>query len=144
MFFFFKQKTAYEMLRSLVGSEMCIRDRRNRLVPINRRYPLAVLLAACRAYTERTHRRLSFEYALMRGINDRQEHAQRLALITKGMLCHVNLIPLNPVRGSAYQPSTKADTEAFLDTLQLAGIRSTTRPPLRVAINLASRHVRKP
>ncbi|MFZ1552074.1 MAG: 23S rRNA (adenine(2503)-C(2))-methyltransferase RlmN [Anaerolineae bacterium] len=116
---------------------------RNRLVPINRRYPLAVLLAACRAYTERTHRRLSFEYALMRGINDRQEHAQRLALITKGMLCHVNLIPLNPVRGSAYQPSTKADTEAFLDTLQQAGISSTLRLRRGVDINAGCGQLRQ-
>ena len=59
---------------------------RNTLVPINKRYPLGVLLTACRNYTERTHRRLSFEYALMRGINDKPEHAQRLARIVHGML----------------------------------------------------------
>ena len=79
----------------------------------------------------------------MRGINDRQEHAQRLALITKGMLCHVNLIPLNPVRGSAYQPSTKADTEAFLDTLQQAGISSTLRLRRGVDINAGCGQLRQ-
>ncbi len=116
---------------------------RNTLTPINKRYPLAVLLAACRTYTESTHRRLSFEYALMRGINDKPEHAQRLARLVQGMLCHVNLIPLNPVRGSAFQPSTKVDTEAFLNTLQQAGISATLRLRRGVEINAGCGQLRQ-
>ena len=116
---------------------------RNTLVPINKRYPLAVLLTACRNYTERTHRRLSFEYALMRGINDKPEHAKRLAQIAHGMLCHINLIPLNPVRGSAFQPSTKADTEAFLNILQQAGISATLRLRRGVEINAGCGQLRQ-
>lgn len=116
---------------------------RNTLAPINKRYPLAVLLAACRAYTDRTHRRLSFEYALMRGINDRAEHAQRLARILQGMLCHVNLIPLNPVRGSAFQPSSKADTDAFLAILEQAGISATLRLRRGVEINAGCGQLRQ-
>ncbi len=116
---------------------------RNTLAPINKRYPLAVLLAACRAYTERTHRRLSFEYALMRGVNDRAEHAQRLAHILQGMLCHVNLIPLNPVQGSAFQPSRKADTDAFLAILEQAGISATLRLRRGVEINAGCGQLRQ-
>ncbi|HEU0114989.1 MAG TPA: 23S rRNA (adenine(2503)-C(2))-methyltransferase RlmN, partial [Thermomicrobiales bacterium] len=69
---------------------------RDRLVPINRRYPIAALLAACRAYIAKTGRRVSFEYALMKGINDSDEIARELAALLRGMLCHVNIIPLNP------------------------------------------------
>ena len=78
---------------------------RDKLVPINRRYPLSQLMATCRHYSERTGRRISFEYALINGINDSVEQARRLAQLLDGLLCHVNLIPLNPVAESPYQPS---------------------------------------
>ncbi|MCD6291471.1 MAG: 23S rRNA (adenine(2503)-C(2))-methyltransferase RlmN, partial [Anaerolineae bacterium] len=91
---------------------------RDVLVPINRRYPLRELMAACRRYVERTHRRVTFEYALMAGVNDRLEHADELASLLRGLLSHVNLIPLNPVAGSPYQPSTREDARAFLERLQ--------------------------
>ncbi len=100
---------------------------RDQLVPINRRYPLAELLAACRRYVEKTHRRVTFEYALMAGINDRPEHAEELARLVQGLLCHINLIPLNPVEGSPYQPSSKQDTEAFVTILRRHGIPVTVR-----------------
>src|SRR3712207_1056187 len=69
---------------------------RDRLVPLNKRYPIVDLLAACRRYTARTGRRVSFEYALMKGINDSDEIAHEPAALLRGTLCHVNLIPLNP------------------------------------------------
>ncbi len=100
---------------------------RDRLTPINRRYPLAALMDACRAYTERTHRRISFEYALMRSVNDQPEHAQSLARLLQGMLCHVNLIPLNPAPGSVYRPSRPADVELFMEILRAAGVTTTLR-----------------
>jgi 23S rRNA (adenine2503-C2)-methyltransferase len=100
---------------------------RDQLVPINRRYPLSELMAACRHYVERTHRRITFEYALMAGINDQPEHAKELAQLLKGLLCHVNLIPLNPVQGSPYQPSSKRDALAFQRILEQQGISVTMR-----------------
>ncbi len=70
---------------------------RNRLMPVAAAYPLPDLMKACREYTNQTHRRITFEYALIDGVNDRPEHAEALAKLLKGMLCHVNLIPLNHV-----------------------------------------------
>lgn len=97
------------------------------LVPINHRYPLAEVMAACRRYVAHTHRRISFEYALMRGINDSRELAGELSTLLKGLLCHVNLIPLNPVAGSAYQPSRREDVDAFVAELRSHGIPVTLR-----------------
>ncbi|MFM9106252.1 MAG: 23S rRNA (adenine(2503)-C(2))-methyltransferase RlmN [Chloroflexota bacterium] len=102
-------------------------DLRGRLVPINRRYPVADLIAACRRYTERTGRRVSFEYALMRGINDSDETARALADLLRGMLCHVNIIPLNPVDVLPYERPDPAGIERFAATVRAAGIPATVR-----------------
>lgn len=100
---------------------------RDQLVPINRRYPLAELMAACRHYVERTGKRISFEYALMDGVNDSLEQARQLAGLLEGLLCHVNLIPLNPVADSPYQPSPKERVLAFEAELRRLGIPTTLR-----------------
>jgi 23S rRNA (adenine2503-C2)-methyltransferase len=97
------------------------------LVPINQRYPIAEVIAACRRYVTRTHRRISFEYAMMRGINDSPGLAEELATLLQGMLCHVNLIPLNPVVGSPFQPSRREDLDAFVAILQQRGLPTTLR-----------------
>ncbi|HSN77056.1 MAG TPA: 23S rRNA (adenine(2503)-C(2))-methyltransferase RlmN [Anaerolineae bacterium] len=97
------------------------------LVPINQRYPIAEVIAACRRYVTRTHRRISFEYAMMRGINDSPALAEELATLLHGLLCHVNLIPLNPVVGSPFQPSRREDVDAFVAILQRRGIPTTLR-----------------
>ena len=97
------------------------------LVPINQRYPIADLLAACRRYVARTHRRISFEYAMMAGINDSPALAEELAALLQGLLCHVNLIPLNPVVGSSFQPSRREDVDAFVAILERRGIPTTLR-----------------
>lgn len=97
------------------------------LVPINQRYPIAELIAACRRYVARTHRRISFEYAMMAGINDTPALAAELAALLHGLLCHVNLIPLNPVVGSPFQPSRRADVDAFVAILEAHGIPTTLR-----------------
>jgi 23S rRNA (adenine2503-C2)-methyltransferase len=83
------------------------------MLPINKRYPLEVLIPACRAYTTATHRRLSFEWALIENVNDTPEQARALALLIKSMLCHVNLIPLNPTQGYAGAASTRERIAAF-------------------------------
>lgn len=116
---------------------------RNQLVPINRRYPLGALLAACRRYVARTHRRITIEYALMQGINDQPQHAQALAQLLRGLLCHVNLIPLNPVAGSPFQPSTRLDTQVFVDTLRTAGIPTTLRLRRGIEINAGCGQLRQ-
>jgi 23S rRNA (adenine2503-C2)-methyltransferase len=100
---------------------------RSQLVPIDRRYPLAELMAAVRDYVARTHRRVTFEYALMNGINDTAALAREMAGLLRGLLCHVNLIPLNPVAGSPYQPSTPEQAATFQAILEQSGIPTTMR-----------------
>ena len=100
---------------------------RNKLVPINRRYPLDELMDAVREYIRLTNRRVTFEYALMRGINDDLRQADLLADLLSGLLAHVNLIPLNPVPGSPFQPSKPERARAFLDRLRKRGISATMR-----------------
>ncbi len=102
-------------------------DLRNELVPINRRYPLADLMDAVRYYIQRTHRRVTFEYALMRDVNDSPEHARALVRLLRGVLAHVNLIPMNPVEGTPFQPSTRRDTVRFARLVEEAGIPVTVR-----------------
>jgi 23S rRNA (adenine2503-C2)-methyltransferase len=97
------------------------------LAPINHRYPIAEVMAACRRYVARTRRRISFEYAMMAGINDSPALAEELASLLQGLLCHVNLIPLNPVVGSPFQPSRRADVDAFVAILEARGIPTTLR-----------------
>lgn len=100
---------------------------RGRLVPINRRYPIRELLAAVDRYTTRTGRRVSFEYALMAGINDSDEIAHELGALLRGRLCHVNLIPLNPVDVLPYERPDAAGIERFASTLRSHGIATTVR-----------------
>jgi len=100
---------------------------RNRLVPVNQRYPLADLMAAVREYAQVTRRRVTFEYALIDGLNDTFQQATQLVSLLQGMLCHVNLIPLNPTLGSLLKPSPAAQVHAFRDLLLDAGIPTTVR-----------------
>jgi 23S rRNA (adenine2503-C2)-methyltransferase len=102
-------------------------DLRSRLVPINRRYPLADLMTAVRRYIDKTGRRVSFEYALMKGINDSDEIALALAVRLRGTLCHVNIIPLNPVDVLPFERPDKAGIDRFAAALRDAGIPTTVR-----------------
>ena len=102
-------------------------DLRTRLVPLNRRYPIATLIEAIDRYIARTGRRVSFEYALMRGINDSDETASELAALLRGRLCHVNIIPLNPVDVLPYERPEAAGIEAFAGILRTAGVPTTVR-----------------
>ncbi len=100
---------------------------RSQMVPINKRYPLAQLMAACRAYMDKTHRRLSYEYALIEGVNDAPEQAEELARLLRGQLCHVNLIPLNPVKDTGFERSTRDRIRRFQDGLTYYNIPNTVR-----------------
>lgn len=100
---------------------------RSSMLPVNRRYPIEVLMAACRAYTAATHRRISFEWALIENVNDTPEQAQALAQLIRGMLCHVNLIPLNSTHGFAGSASTRERIAAFRAVLDAARIPNSLR-----------------
>lgn len=100
---------------------------RDTLVPLNRRYPLGQLMAACRDYVQNTGRRVTFEYALMEGVNDSLEQARQLGRLLQGLTCHVNLIPLNPIAGSPYQPSSRQVALAFQKELEQQGVTTTLR-----------------
>ena len=100
---------------------------RGEMMPVNRRWPIAELIDAAREYTERTHRRISFEYALIAEKNSSIEHAQALGQLLRGMLCHVNLIPLNNVPGSPLKPPTPEEVRRFREELERAGIPCTVR-----------------
>lgn len=100
---------------------------RDRLVPINRKYPLARLVEACREYVERTGRRVTFEYAMIADHNDAPAQADELAGLLRGLLCHVNLIPVNPVPGLPYQPSPRERILAFERRLRQLGVNATLR-----------------
>jgi 23S rRNA (adenine2503-C2)-methyltransferase len=100
---------------------------RSQLVPVNRRYPLADLMAAVHDYVQKSGRRVTFEYALVAGVNDAPEQARQLAGLLTDLLCHVNLIPLNPTPGCSLQPSPGEQVGAFRDQLDRAGIPTTVR-----------------
>jgi 23S rRNA (adenine2503-C2)-methyltransferase len=116
---------------------------RDRLVPLNRRYPLAELLAACRRYVERTGRRLTFEYVMISGVNDLPEHARELGRLLRGLPCHVNLIPLNPVPEWNLTPSTPEAMARFRALVRGAGLPCTIRRQLGTAIDAACGQLRR-
>lgn len=105
-------------------------EARSRTMPINRRYPIGEVIAASKYYVKKTNRRISFEYALISGENDSDDHARRLSELLSGMLCHVNLIPVNSVTGAGYQKSTLNRQNAFVNILAQAGVNATVRRTL--------------
>ncbi len=103
---------------------------RDEIVPLNRKYPIAELLAACRRYPGATNaRRITFEYVMLRGINDSPAEARELVRLLHGLPAKVNLIPFNPWPGSPYQTSTGAAVNAFADIVSEAGYSAPVRRP---------------
>ncbi|RAI61097.1 23S rRNA (adenine(2503)-C(2))-methyltransferase RlmN [Roseicella frigidaeris] len=103
---------------------------RNEIVPLNRKYPIAELLAACRRYPGASNaRRITFEYVMLRGVNDSEAEARELVRLLKGLPAKVNLIPFNPWPGSPYQTSTYEQTARFAAILNEAGYSSPIRRP---------------
>ncbi|MGI6332010.1 MAG: 23S rRNA (adenine(2503)-C(2))-methyltransferase RlmN [Zhaonellaceae bacterium] len=100
---------------------------RNKLLPINKKYPIKMLMEACRHYIQSTGRRITFEYALIADVNDSIHHAEKLANILSGLNANVNLIPLNNVEGTGLRRSSKSKAQAFLNNLKRAGIEATFR-----------------
>jgi len=102
-------------------------EERLAIMPVNKRYKIDEVLDACRYYVDKTHRRVTFEWALINGVNDTPEVARKLATRLKGLLCHVNAIPLNPTAGYAGQATDRERAESFKQTLEQAGIPCTIR-----------------
>lgn len=100
---------------------------RSAMMPVNKRYPIAELMSACREYVETTRRRITFEWALIHGVNDTPEVAEKLAALLHGMLCHVNAIPLNPTTGYRGKAASRERAEAFRQVLEQHGIPCTVR-----------------
>ncbi|MCC3373006.1 23S rRNA (adenine(2503)-C(2))-methyltransferase RlmN [Cohnella sp. REN36] len=100
---------------------------RSKLMPVNRRYPFEEVMDACRYYIEKTGRRITFEYALIGSVNDRPEHAEELAKVLQGMLCHVNLIPVNYVPERDYVRTPRDDIFEFHRILERRNINATIR-----------------
>ena len=100
---------------------------RSQLLPVNRKYPISELLGACRDYVEKTKRRLTFEWALIYDVNDSVEDARELARLLHGLMCHVNVIPLNPTHRYSGQTTTRQRADAFRDVMVEAGIPCTIR-----------------
>lgn len=116
---------------------------RNQIMPVNKAYPTQELLDACRRYYQSTNRRISFEYAMIGGVNDKPEHAQELLRRLKGLPAHFNLIPLNHVEESPLKPSTRAAVAAFQKTLEDGGVTATVRRTLGGDIDASCGQLRR-
>ena len=115
---------------------------RSKMMPVNNSYPLENLLKAAKEYANTTSRRITFEYALVRGINDSKEDAKELAKQLKGILCHVNLITLNKVEETGFHSSSRKIAENFRDDLERMGIPTTIRRELGSDIDAACGQLR--
>lgn len=118
-------------------------ETRSRIMPVNKAYPVEQLIAACKSYFERTGRRISFEYAMIRDVNDSAKTAQTLLKLLKGLPAHVNLIPLNDVEESPLKPSTKETVFAFQKILEEGGVTATVRRTLGSDIDASCGQLRR-
>ena len=116
---------------------------RNTIMPVNKAYPTEELLQACRRYYEKTGRRISFEYAMINGVNDTPEAAKLLLKRLKGLPAHMNLIPLNHVEESPLKPSTRQAVQTFQNILEAGGIPATVRRTLGSDIDASCGQLRR-
>ena len=116
---------------------------RNTIMPVNKAYPTEELLSACRRYYEKTGRRISFEYAMINGVNDTPEAAKTLLKRLKGLPAHMNLIPLNHVEESPLKPSTRQAVQRFQELLEQGGIPATVRRTLGGDIDASCGQLRR-
>ena len=118
-------------------------DIRSGMMPVNDAYPVEVLMQAVRRYQETTGRRVSFEYSMVRGVNDSDACARQLADLIRGMGAHVNLIPINPVDGSPYSATDAANVRRFQQKLESLGVNATVRRRLGSEISAACGQLRR-
>ena len=118
-------------------------EKRNEMMPVNKAYPIEELIDACKYYIEKTGRRISFEYALAKDNNDNLDDAKRLVKLLKGMIAHVNLIPINKIENGTYTKSTNENILKFRDYLNENGIVATVRRELGSDIDAACGQLRR-
>lgn len=118
-------------------------DKRREIMPIANKYSIAEILEACRYYIDKTGRRITFEYSLVSGINDDREDAKSLAKLLKGMLCHVNLIPVNEIKENTLKRPSKTIVVNFEEVLKSNGIEVTVRREMGTDINAACGQLRR-
>lgn len=116
---------------------------RSQMMPMNDAYPVEELIAACRRYQKVTGRRISFEYSMVRGVNDSPATAKELAKLIRGMGAHVNLIPINPVDGSPYSATDAENVNRFQNMLTELGVNATVRRRLGSDISAACGQLRR-
>lgn len=116
---------------------------RNRTMPVNRKWNITQLLQACKYYTDTTNRRISFEYALIRGVNDSDSNAAELARRLRGILAHINLIPVNDVTGTGFKKSDVIRQKKFANILEKAGFSATVRRTLGSDIEASCGQLRR-
>ena len=116
---------------------------RSGMMPVNDAYPVAQLISACRRYQQTTGRRVSFEYSMVRGVNDSPATAKELAALIRGMGAHVNLIPINPVDGSPYSATDAENVKRFQTLLTDLGVNATVRRRLGSDISAACGQLRR-
>jgi len=126
-----------------ISLHACDDDVRSSIMPVNNTYNISELLGACRAYQKVTGRRISFEYAIIKGVNDTDAHAAKLASLLKGILCHVNIIPVNKVEENSFEKPDTARIKAFIKTIEKSGITATVRRKLGSDINASCGQLRK-
>ncbi len=126
-----------------VSLHACDNETRDRIMPVNRTWPIEELLAACRRYFAATGRRISYEYALIAGVNDSPEQAQRLARLLSDQACHVNLIPVNPVTETGFRRGSRRDAERFCAVLNRSGLSATIRREFGADIDAACGQLRR-
>ncbi len=120
-----------------------LNEMRSKMMPVNDAYPVEELIAACREYQNVTGRRISFEYSMVRGVNDSPQTAKKLAELIRGMGAHVNLIPINPVDGSPFTATDAAAVKRFQETLTKLGVNATVRRRLGTDISAACGQLRR-
>jgi 23S rRNA (adenine2503-C2)-methyltransferase len=140
-----EEKLQITLALSLHGSTQ---DKRKVLMPIANKYELSEVLEACDYYFEQTGRRITFEYSLVHGVNDKDEDARELISILKPRNCHLNLIPVNPIKERSFEKPSKKAAESFKNYLEKNGINVTIRREMGSDIDgacgqLRRRHVEK-
>lgn len=115
---------------------------RNKIMPISKKYPMDELMSAVKYYEKEAGRRVTFEYILLKGLNDSSENAKELARLIKGTLAYVNLIPYNPIKELVYQRSDEKSVHNFLDTLTKCGVTATIRKEFGTDIDAACGQLR--
>ena len=135
-----KKKLQISLAISLHGPNNEIRSK---IMPVNKAYDIDTLLAACRRYYDATSRRIHFEYAMIDGVNDSEEHAKELLKRLKGLPSHVNMIPLNHVEESPLKPSSKAAVAKFQKILEDGGVTATVRRTLGSDIDASCGQLRR-